>query len=104
VTKQMSSASLAKVREFPEFEEAKASSDVIALLGFIQRSHFTHLYGSSDNMSAVNINDRLILFGNMRQGDREYISDFKTRYDNQVKTNEGVGIVNEDKSLVAVDF
>jgi hypothetical protein len=104
VTNQMSSASLAKVREFPEFEEAKASRDVIALWGFIRKSHLTHVYGSSDNMRAVNINDQLIRFGNMRQGDREYISDFKTRYDNQVKTNEGVGIVNEDDSLVAVDF
>jgi hypothetical protein len=77
---------------------------VIALWGFIRKSHLTHVYGSSDNMRAVDINDQLIRFSNMRQGDRENISDFKTRYDNQVKTNEGVGIVNEDDSLVAVDF
>jgi hypothetical protein len=113
VTYQMSSASLAKVREFPEFEEAKASREVIAPWGFIRKSHLTDVYGSSDNMRAVNINDQLIQirFGNLQQGDREYICGkgtvntyFKTRYDNQVKTNEGVGIVNEADSLVAVDF
>ena len=104
VTNQMSSASLAKVREFPGFEEAKVSRDVVKLWGFIRRSHLTHVFGPSDNMRAVNINDQLVRFSNMRQGDREYISDFKTRYDNQVKANEGVGIVNDDESLVAVDF
>jgi hypothetical protein len=55
-------------------------------------------------MRAVNVNDQLVRFSNMRQGDREYISDFKTRYDNQVKANEGVGIVNDDETLVAIDF
>jgi hypothetical protein len=72
----MSSASLAEVREFPEYEEAKASRDVIVLWGFIRKSHLTHVYGSSDNMRAVNINDQLIRFGNMRQGDRVYVLDF----------------------------
>jgi hypothetical protein len=104
VTNQMTSASLAEVREFPEFEEAKASRDVIALWGFVRKSHLTHVFGSNDNMRAVNIHDQLIRFGNMRQGDHEYISNFKTRHNNQVKTNEGVGIVNENESLVAVDF
>ena len=104
VTNQMSSASLAKVREFPEYEEAKDTRDVIKLWGFIRMSHLTHVYGSSDKMRAVNINDQLVRFSNMRQGDREYISDFKTRYDNQVKANEGVGIVNDDETLVAIDF
>jgi hypothetical protein len=77
----MSSASLADVREFPEFEEAKGFRDVIALWGFIRKSHLTHVYESSDNMRGVNINDQLIRFGNMRQGDREYISDFKSSQD-----------------------
>jgi hypothetical protein len=40
----------------------------------------------------------------MRQGDREGTPEFKSRYDNQVKANEGVGVVNDDDSLVAVDF
>jgi hypothetical protein len=104
VTSQMSSASLAKVREFPGYEDAKISRDVVKLWGFIRRSHLTHVYGQSDNMRAVNINDQLIRFSNMRQGEREAISDFKSRYDNQTKANEGVGIVNDDDTLIAVDF
>jgi hypothetical protein len=40
----------------------------------------------------------------MRQGGREPILDFKTRYDNQVKANESVGAVNDEESLVAIDF
>lgn len=32
------------------------------------------------------------------------MSDFKTRYDNQMKANEGVGIVSDDPSLLAIDF
>ena len=104
VVGQMSSASLAKVREFAGYEEAKISRDVVKLWRYIRRSHLTHMYGSSNTMRAVNINDQLIKFGNLRQGDRESTADFKTRYDEQVKTNEGVGIVNDDDSLVAVDF
>ena len=104
VTNQMSSASLAKVREFPGYEDAKDSRDVIKLWGFIRMSHLTHVYGSSDKMRAVNVNDQLVRFSNLRQGDREYISDFETRYNNQVKANECVGIVNDDKTPVTIDF
>ena len=67
-------------------------------------SHLTHVYGSSDKMRAVNVNDQLVRFSNLRQGDREYTSDFETRYDNQVKANEGVGIVNDDETPVAIDI
>ena len=62
------------------------------------------MHGASDNMRAVNVNDQKMKFNNMRQGEREYVSDFKTRYDNQLKANEGVGIVADDESLVAIDF
>jgi hypothetical protein len=104
ITYQMSPSSLAKVREFPGYEEAKVSRDVVKLWGFIRRSHLTHVHGSSDKLRAVNINDQLRKFNNMRQGDREGTPEIKSRYDNQVKANEGVGVVNDDDSLVAVDF
>ena len=103
VTGQMSAAFLAKVREFSGYEDAKASRDVIKLWGYIRRSHLTHIHVPSDNMRAVNVNDQLVRISNMRQGERKFISDFKTRYDNQVKTNEGLGII-DNESLVAVDF
>jgi hypothetical protein len=66
ITNQMSSASLAKVRKFAGYEEAKVSHDVIKLWSYIRRSHLTHVYGSSSNMRAVNINDQLVRFSNMR--------------------------------------
>jgi hypothetical protein len=65
--------------------------------GFIRRSHLTYVFGSSDNMRAVNINDQLISFSNMKQGDRELTSEFKTRFN-----NKGVGIVKEGDSLLAI--
>jgi hypothetical protein len=85
VKSHMSSASLAKVWEFSGYEDAKASRDVIKLWRFIRRSHLTHVYGQSDNLRAVNINDQLIKFGNLRQCQQEPISDFKSRYDNRSK-------------------
>jgi hypothetical protein len=100
----MSPQSQAKVKEFPGYEIAKSTRDVIKLWEYIRKSHLTHMYGATDKMRAVNVNDQKMKFNNMRQGDREFVSDFKTRYDNQLKANEGVGIVAEDESLVAIDF
>jgi hypothetical protein len=101
LTNQMSPSSLAKVREFPGYEEAKVLRDVIRLWGFIRRSHLIHVYRLGDKMRLVNINDQLRKLSNMRQGDREGTPEFKSRYDNKVKAKEGVGIVNDDDSLVA---
>jgi hypothetical protein len=81
--------SQAKVKEFPGYEAAKSTRNVIKLC---------------DNMRAVNVNDQKMKFNNMRQGDREYVSDFKRRDDNQLKANKGMGIVADDESLVAIDF
>ena len=55
-------------------------------------------------MRAVNINDQKVRCNNMRQGEREPTSEFKTCYDNQVKANEGIGIVSEDDNLAAIIF
>lgn len=104
ITGEMSAASLAKVKEFPNYRLAKGSRDVVMLWEFIRKSHLTHVYGEGDGMRAVNINDQKLKFNNMRQGDRESTSDFKSRYDNQTKANEGVGIVQDDEDLVAIDF
>lgn len=55
-------------------------------------------------MSAVHVNDQKIRFNNMRRGERESISDFKARYDTQIKVNLSVGIIEEDETLIAIDF
>ena len=39
-------------------------------------------------------------YNNMRQGDREYISSFKSRFDNQIKSNIGVGLAEVESRAI----
>lgn len=55
-------------------------------------------------MSTLNIHDQSLRYNSLRQGDRELISAFKTRFDNQVKSNQGVGIPEITEALGAMDF
>jgi hypothetical protein len=55
-------------------------------------------------MSVVNIHDQALRYHNLRQGDKEFISDFKIRFDNQVKSNQGVGMPEISEKLCAMDF
>jgi hypothetical protein len=89
---RMSTQSQSKVREYPNFERASLDLDSIALWTFIRKSHLTHIYGEDDEMTAVNIHDQALRYHNLRQGDKEFISDFEIRFDNQVKSNQGVGM------------
>ena len=70
----------------------------------IRRSHLTYIYGDGDCMSFVNIHDQSVRYNYMKQGDRESIAEFKTRFDNQIKANQGVGIPDIDEKLRAMDF
>jgi hypothetical protein len=63
--------------------------DSIALRTFIRKSHLTYIYGEDDEISAVNIHDQALRYHNLRQGDKEFISDFRIRFDNQVKSSQG---------------
>ena len=101
---RMSTQSQSKVREYPGFERASLNLDSIALWTFIRKSHLTHMYGENDEMSAVNIHDQSLRYHNLRQGDKEFISDFKVRFDNQVKSNQGVGMPEISEKLRAMDF
>jgi hypothetical protein len=40
----------------------------------------------------------------MRQGEREYISTFKQRFDNQIKANQGAGVPEITESKLALEF
>lgn len=101
---KMSAASQSKVREEPEFEAACLRLDSIRLWDFIRRSHLTHIYGEDDSMLVVNIHDQTLRYNSLRQGEREYISEFKTRFDNQVKANQGVGVPDVPEPIRAIDF
>jgi hypothetical protein len=100
----LSPESLAKIKEEPDWEETYLSLDTITLLRYIRRSHLTHIYANDDEMSTLNIHDQSLRYNSLRQGDRELISAFKTRFDNQVKSNQGVGIPEISEALRAMDF
>jgi hypothetical protein len=100
----MSIESQSKVREDADFERIYAELDVVKLWKLIRRSHLTCIYGDGDCMSFVNIHDLLVRYNYMEQGGRESIAEFKTRFDNQIKANQGVGIPDIDEELSAMDF
>ena len=100
----LSPESLAKLKEEPDWDETYLALDTIKLWRYIRRSHLTHIYANDDEMSTLNIHDQSLRYNNLRQGDRELISAFKTRFDNQVKSNEGVGIPEISDALRAMDF
>ena len=98
------SQSQSKVREEPGFEQACLDLDSIKLWAYTRKSHLTHIFGEDDEMSVANIHDQALRYHNLRQGDKEYISDFKIRFDHQVKSNQAVGIPEIGEPLRAMDF
>ena len=101
---RMSSGSQSKVREEPGFESARMQLDSVKLWQFIKRSHLTHVYGEDDSMRAVNIHEQTLRYNYLRQGERELIGDFKTRFDHQVSANKGVGMEDVEESIRAIEF
>ena len=55
-------------------------------------------------MLQINIHEQEHRYGALKQGDREFISTFKLRFDNQVKANEGAGVPAVTDSKRALDF
>jgi hypothetical protein len=76
----MSAGSQSKVREEPDFEEAFLNVDCVRLWNFIRRTHLTHVFGDGDQMRIVNIQEQEARYSELKQGDREFISTFKTRF------------------------
>ena len=101
---RMSPSSQCRVSEEDGFEDAKAALDCVRLWLFIKETHLTHIFGSGDPEKEVNALQQETRFSNMRQGEREYISTFKTRFDNQVKANEGAGVTPSSEKKQALEF
>ena len=101
---KMSPASRSRVMEEPGYEDARLTLDCVSLWGFIRETHLTHIFGSGDPMKEVNSLEQEIRFSAMRQGDREFISTFKTRFDNQVRANEGAGVPKPSDRKLALEF
>ena len=102
--KLVSSASQSKVREDPDFEDAFLHLDCIRLWDFIRRSHLTHIFGNGDPMREVNIGEQESRYAALKQGDREYLSTFKTRLDSQIQAGEGAGVAEVTESKRAIGF
>ena len=101
---RMSPGSQSKVKEEPEFEEAFLNLDCVRLWNFIRRTHLTHVFGDGDQMRVINMQEQEVRYSELKQGDKEFISNFKTRFDNQIKANEGAGLPVQDQPKLALEF
>ena len=101
---RMSIGSQSKVREQEDFQAAFLRLDCVTLWRFIRQTHLTHVFGAGDPMAEVNVQEQEQRYAAMRQGDREYISTFKKRFDQQVQANEGAGVLPITESRRALDF
>jgi hypothetical protein len=100
----MSLASQSRVREEEEFQEVTLTLDCVRLWELIRRTHLTHIFGDGDPIREVNILKQETRFGALRQREREYISTFKQRFDNQMKASEGAGVPEITESKLALEL
>ena len=101
---RMSSASQSKVKEEEGYEAANIEKDCVILWELIRRTHLTHIFGAEDPMIWLNKREQSARYSALKQGDREYISSFKTRYDAQIQSNRGAGVADMDEETQAMDF
>ena len=101
---RMSPESQSKVREDPGFKKACLDLDSIKLWTYIRKTHLTHIHGDNEETTYANIHDQSVKYNNLRQGDKEKISDFKIRFDHQVQSNKGAGMADISERLSVMDF
>ena len=102
--RRMSLASQTRVREEEDFQEAYMTLDCIMLWTMIRRTHLTHMFGDDDALMEINQHRQESKYGSMRQGERELLVTFKSRFDEQVEANRAVGIAEVIQSKRALDF
>ena len=100
----MSPASQSKVQEEEGYEAALLARDCVLLWEYIRRTHLTHIYGDGDPMLALNIQDQEQRYSALKQGDKEYVSNFKLRFDAQVLACRGAGVAEVTAPKRALDF
>ena len=101
---RMSSASQGKVKEEEGYAAAASIKDGVVLWDLIRRSHLTHVLGGLDPLIRLNKRDQMARYSALRQGDREFIASFKTRYDAQILASRGAGVADLDEETMAMDF
>ena len=100
----VSSASQSKVQEEEGYAAALLARDCVLLWEYIRRTHLTHIYGDGDPMLALNIQDQEQRYSAIKQGDKEYVSNFKLRFDAQVQACLGAGVADVTEPKRALDF
>ena len=55
-------------------------------------------------MVRLNKRDQMARYSSVRQGDREYIASFKTRFDAQILASRGAGVPDIDEETMAMDL
>ena len=101
---RMSQTSQAKVQELPEYEAANLSKDCVLLWDMIRRTHLTHVYGEGDPLQLLNVKEQENRYEALRQGEREFLSNFQVRFESQVKACVGAGVPDVTASKRAMDF
>ena len=102
--KRMSLASQSRVKEEEEFKTAYLTLDCVLLWTLIRKTHLTHMFGDEDPMQEFNQQEQESKYGLLSQGEREFITTFKARFDEQVAANLAVGIAPVSDSKRAPDF
>ena len=102
--KRMSLDSQSRVKEEAEYRVAYLTLDCVLLWTLIRRTHLTHMFGDSDPMKEINQHEQESKYGMMRQGEREFITTFKARFDEQILANDAVGVAKITDTLRALDF
>ena len=100
----MSPSSQNRVKEEEEHRTAYKALDCVLLWTLIRKTHLTHMYDDSDPMKEVNRHEQENKYGAMRQGKRELINTFTTRFDEQVLANDAVRADKVTDSRHALDF
>ena len=101
---RMSSASQSKVREQEGFQEACVLKDCVLLWEFIRRTHLTHIFGEEDPMMRLNKREQESRYTALKQGEREQLTAFKTRFDAQIQALRGAGVADMEDEKLAMDF
>ena len=102
--KRMSLESQSRVREEDDYEEAYMTLDCVLLWTLIRKTHLTHMFCDGDPMQELNQHLQESKYTSMRQGERELITSFKLRFDEQVSANNAVGMAPVTASKRALDF
>ena len=55
-------------------------------------------------MVRLNKREQMARYSSLRQGDREYIASFKTRFDAQILASRGAGVADIEEETMAMDF